>query len=84
VFTGEGRVDRQTSYGKGPAEVIRRAGRVGVPAVLIAGSLGDGWDTLGYRVYQIGEEKQSLEYRETHAAELIELAAAKAVRELEA
>ena len=25
VFTGEGRVDRQTAYGKGPAEVIRRA-----------------------------------------------------------
>ena len=25
VFTGEGRVDSQTAYGKGPAEVIRRA-----------------------------------------------------------
>ena len=83
VFTGEGRVDRQTGYGKGPAEVIRRAGRAGVPAVLIAGSLGDGWDTLGYRVYQIGEKNQSLEYREKHAAELVELAAARAVLELE-
>jgi len=40
VFTGEGRVDRQTAYGKGPAEVIRRAGRAGVPAVLIAGVFG--------------------------------------------
>ena len=84
VFTGEGRVDRQTAYGKGPAEVIRRAERAGVPAVLIAGSLGDGWDTLGYRVYAIGDDTQAGEYREAHAAELVELAAARAVRELEA
>jgi glycerate kinase len=84
VFTGEGRVDRQTGYGKGPAEVIRRAERAGVKAVLIAGSLGQGWDTLGYRVYQIGDENQAVEYREAHAAELVELAAARAVRELDA
>ena len=82
VFTGEGRVDRQTGYGKGPAEVVRRAERAGVPAVMIAGSLGDGWDTLGYRVYPIGDEEQTVEYREAHAAELVELAAARAVREL--
>ena len=82
VFTGEGRVDRQTGYGKGPAEVMRRARIAGVPAVLIAGSLGDGWDTLGYRVYPIGDENQPVEYREAHAAELVELAAARAVREL--
>jgi glycerate 2-kinase len=84
VFTGEGRVDSQTAYGKGPAEVIRRAERAGVKAVLIAGSLGQGWDTLGYRVYPIGDETQTVEYREAHAAELLELAAARAVRELDA
>jgi glycerate 2-kinase len=83
VFTGEGRVDSQTAYGKGPAEVIRRAKRAGVKAVLIAGSLGQGWDTLGYRVYPIGDESQTVEYREVHAAELLELAAARAVRELD-
>jgi glycerate kinase len=82
VFTGEGRVDRQTGYGKGPAEVIRRAEAAGVPAVLIAGSVGDGWDTLGYRVYQIGEDSQPTEYREKHAADLVAKAAARAVREL--
>ena len=82
VFTGEGRVDRQTGYGKGPAEVIRRAEAAGVPAVLIAGSLGDGWDTLGYRVYQIGEDSQPPEYRERHAAELVAEAAGRAAREL--
>ena len=84
VFTGEGRVDRQTGYGKGPSEVIRRAQLAGVPAVLIAGSLGDGWDTLGYRVYPIGDDSETIEYREAHAAELVERAAARAVRELDA
>jgi glycerate kinase len=84
VFTGEGRVDSQTGYGKGPAEVIRRARLAGVPAVLIAGSLGDGWDTLGYRVYPIGDESETTAYRESHAAELVERAAARAARELDA
>ena len=83
VFTGEGRVDSQTAYGKGPAEVIRRAERAGVPAVLIAGSLGDGWDTLGYRVYQIGDDSQPPEYRVRHAAELVEAAAGRAAMDLE-
>ena len=82
VFTGEGRVDRQTGYGKGPAEVIDRARRVGVRAVLIAGSVGEGWDSLGCPVYPIGDGSQSVAYRETHAAELVELAAERALREL--
>ena len=43
-----------------------------MPAVLIAGSLGQGWDTLGYRVYPIGDENQTVEYREAHAAELVD------------
>ncbi len=46
VFTGEGRVDRQTAFGKGPAEVARRARRAGVEAVLVAGSRGDGWEAV--------------------------------------
>jgi glycerate kinase len=82
VFTGEGRVDRQTGYGKGPAEVIRRAEAAGVAAVLIAGSVGDGWDTLGYRVYQIGDDSQPADFRERHAEELIADAAGRAAREL--
>ncbi len=82
VFTGEGRVDGQTAYGKGPAEVIGRARAAGVPAVLIAGSLGDGWDTLGCTVYPIGSGSEPLEYLEANAAELIERAAARAAREM--
>src|SRR5258708_27228729 len=44
VLTGEGRVDAQTAYGKGPVEVARRARAAGVPAVLLAGSCGAGWE----------------------------------------
>ena len=83
VFTGEGRVDRQTGYGKGPAEVVRRAEAAGVPAVVLAGSLGDGWDTLGYRVYPLGDGSQSAEVLQARAAEFLELAAARAAGELE-
>ncbi len=82
VFTGEGRVDRQTAYGKGPAEVMHQARAAGVPAVLIAGSLGDGWDTLGFRVYQLGSGSDPLEYLLANAAELVADAAARAVRDL--
>lgn len=82
VFTGEGRVDAQTAFGKGPAEVLDRARRRGVPAVLLAGSLGAGWEALGCPVYAIGTEDQPMEYRESHAAELLELASERALREL--
>jgi glycerate kinase len=46
VITGEGRVDGQTAFGKAPAEVARRAQRAGVPTLLIAGSKGQGWESL--------------------------------------
>ncbi|MCX7014353.1 MAG: glycerate kinase [Candidatus Sumerlaeota bacterium] len=46
VFTGEGRLDRQTAYGKAPMGVAKRAGKAGVPVVALAGSLGEGYETL--------------------------------------
>jgi glycerate kinase len=80
VFTGEGRVDGQTRYGKGPAEVIRRAQAAGVPAVVIAGSLGDGWELVGVRVFALtGAPTAELMARADH---FIELAAAQAAREV--
>ena len=45
-FTGEGRVDRQTLFGKGPAEVMARANAADVGVVLLPGSLGDGWEAV--------------------------------------
>jgi len=46
VITGEGRVDGQTAYGKAPGEVAKRAHAGGIPVLLLAGSKGQGWETL--------------------------------------
>lgn len=39
VITGEGRLDGQTRFEKGPLAVVRLARRLGVPAVIVAGSV---------------------------------------------
>jgi len=41
VFTGEGRVDFQTAFGKTPAGVAKAARRRGVPVIAIGGGLAD-------------------------------------------
>jgi glycerate kinase len=44
VITGEGRLDAQTGYGKTVAGVAEAARAAGVPVIIVAGSLGDGWE----------------------------------------
>ncbi len=82
--SGEGRVDAQTAYGKGPAEVAARARRAGVPVVLLAGGLGTGWQRVlesgVTAVLPVAEGPASLEEMEAAAAELLERAAARACR----
>lgn len=39
IITGEGRLDRQTMYGKLPLGVLRRGERAGIPVVAIGGSV---------------------------------------------
>jgi glycerate kinase len=46
VITGEGRIDAQSAYGKAPVGVARRAKKYGVPVVAIAGSIGDGAESV--------------------------------------
>lgn len=46
VITGEGRVDAQSAFGKGPIEVARRAAAAGIPVLLAAGSTGTGWERV--------------------------------------
>ena len=46
VVTGEGGVDRQTVFGKGPIEVALRARAADVPVALLAGTLGEGWESV--------------------------------------
>lgn len=42
VFTAEGGIDAQTPRGKVPAEVARRAKRLGLPVIALAGTVGPG------------------------------------------
>lgn len=46
VITGEGRCDAQTLRGKTPMGVARVAQRQGVPVVILAGTLGEGYEAL--------------------------------------
>jgi len=46
VITGEGRFDAQTLRGKTPFGVARIAQRHGVPVVVLAGTLGEGYEAL--------------------------------------
>ena len=41
VITGEGKIDRQTIYGKTPIGVARTAKKYGVPVIAFAGNIGD-------------------------------------------
>ncbi|MBZ9539360.1 glycerate kinase [Modicisalibacter tunisiensis] len=43
VITGEGQLDGQSLAGKTPIGIARRAREHGVPTVVLAGRLGDGW-----------------------------------------
>ena len=84
VMSGEGRVDSQTAYGKGPAEVAARSARAGVPVVLLAGALGDGWEAVlkvgVAAVLPLAERPSTLEEMERDAEALIERAAERACR----
>ncbi|MEW9699502.1 glycerate kinase [Paenibacillus sp. SI8] len=46
VITGEGRVDAQTAHGKTPLGVAQVAKTHGVPVIVVAGSIGQGIDSL--------------------------------------
>jgi glycerate kinase len=84
VFTGEGRLDRQTGFGKGPAEVSRRAHQAGVPVVVLAGGLGPGWQSIfeagASAVVPLAEGPSVAAELEADAAGLLERAAARACR----
>jgi len=46
VLTGEGRLDGQTTYGKAVSRVAALAREAGIPAIVVPGSLGEGWETM--------------------------------------
>ncbi|MDU7148176.1 MAG: glycerate kinase [Clostridium sp.] len=46
VFTGEGRIDFQTKFGKAPYGVAKEAEKIGLPVIAICGEIGEGHDEL--------------------------------------
>ncbi|MDO9533763.1 MAG: glycerate kinase [Bacillota bacterium] len=46
IFTGEGRLDSQSAFGKVPVGVVRKAKKFDIPVVVIAGSISDDADLL--------------------------------------
>ncbi|MBI4299761.1 MAG: glycerate kinase, partial [Chloroflexi bacterium] len=84
VFTGEGRLDSQSLYGKTTVGVARLAKRHGVPIVALAGSLGEGHEALyGEGIdaaLSITDEPMTLEEASAEAERLIANAAERALR----
>ena len=84
VITGEGRADRSTVFDKTPVGIARRSRRFGVSTLLLAGSLGPGYEALYEHgidaIVPIAEEPVTLEYSLQHGAALLERAAERALR----
>jgi glycerate kinase len=84
VVTAEGSLDAQTPYGKVPAEVARRAKRLGLPVVALAGTIGKGVaDNLDHGIdafASILKRPCSLDDAIANAGKLLERAAEDAAR----
>jgi glycerate 2-kinase len=75
VITGEGKIDSQTAFGKTPFGVAQLAKQKNIPVVAIAGSLGDGYQTLydkGFdEIYSIMDKSMSLKEAIENAEEFV-------------
>ncbi len=84
VITGEGRADLSTIYDKSPVGVARKAGAYGVPTIILAGSLGDGYEELYNHgiagVICIADRPMSFERSLARTEELLEGAAERTIR----
>jgi glycerate kinase len=84
VITGEGRADRSTIYDKAPVGVARHALARGVPTILLAGSLGAGYQELYQHgiagIVCIADHPMTFEESLGRTAELLEGAAERALR----
>ncbi|MDR0358183.1 MAG: glycerate kinase, partial [bacterium] len=86
VLTGEGRVDGQSIFGKGPIEVAHRAAAAGVPVALVAGGLGPDWERVldeGVSVVEPLAEGLPLADLLARAPELLRSATARALARLD-
>ena len=87
VLTGEGRADLSSIYDKAPVGVARKAAPYGVPTVILAGSLGEGYEELYQHgiaaVVCIADRPMNFERSLTRTEELLEGAAERTVRLLQ-
>ena len=87
VLTGEGRADLSSIYDKAPVGVARKAAPYGVPTVLLAGSLGDGYQELYQHgiagVVCIADRPMTFERSLARTEELLEDAAQRTIRLLQ-
>lgn len=88
VITGEGQVDRQTSFGKAPLGVARSAKRLEKPVICFAGAIGPGAEEVHAQgidaLVPIVPGPMALEEALARAEELLEEAAARTARLLKA
>ncbi len=80
VITGEGRIDRQSGYGKLTGAVAAAARRANVPVVAIAGGVGTGHETLALDSLVVASEGVPHEQAMAQPLPLIERAAERAIR----
>ncbi|HEU5439259.1 MAG TPA: glycerate kinase [Ktedonobacterales bacterium] len=84
VITAEGQLDEQTAYGKAPAAVAAAAKQAGAAVVALAGSVvspPDALDALGIdAAVPLPTGPMSLDESMARAAELVRMAAARALR----
>ena len=80
VITGEGRIDRQSGYGKLTGAVTAAARRAGIPVIAVAGGLGTGHETLGLDAIAVASEGVPIAQAMREPLPLIERAAERLVR----
>jgi glycerate kinase len=83
VITAEGRLDRQSAFNKGPLGVARRARAVGVPTLVLAGSIAAdlALETTPFAsALAIGREALALGEAQPHAAEWLAATSEHALR----
>lgn len=78
VFTGEGRIDYQTKFGKTPFGVANEARKKGIPVIALAGSIGEGTETLyevGFNgIFSIIDKPMTLDEAIKNSSELVKQA----------
>ena len=79
VITGEGRIDRQSGFGKLTGAVAAAARRAGIPVAGVAGSVGPGHEALSLDAIAVASDGVSIAQAMAYPLPLIERAAERVV-----